>query len=570
MTFTALIRTLAIALPLACAHPALHAAPAAGFKLDHEGLVLNDVQGRPAQRLALRAKHLDTRTLGHGPNATLLAVMLDADSSQPVVVSAPATAAASAPPLQPWPQAPQTKLSIETLCLHLDAQGLPNLFLIAEDGRAEQWLLRPQGSLLLRHVALPIQAGDCVADDERAMLLVAEPALGVWAYDIGAEGSVARQPLALRHPWGTLDFAPHRLQLQGTHLKVSAKDGKKKAEQSIKLPAGARPATLPIVLPRQQTAPVARLGDAADDPAIWVHPERPGDSRVLATNKKQGLLVYDLQGAQTQLLESGRLNNVDLRQRIRVGNGWRDLAVATQRDEKAIVLFEIDAKGVVAELARLPSGLDDLYGICAARNREDGLDVFANDKDGRFVHLRLTVKVAAGGRLDWHADRLRSFRLASQPEGCVVDEPNERLFVGEEDRGIWALSSRGDVAPKLELVLPVGPLLKADVEGLAVYRGQRASWLVASSQGNDSYVVIDALPPFTPRGAFRIGLSAAAGIDGASETDGLDVTSATLGADYPQGLLVVQDGHKRLPDGPQNFKYVSWQDVMDALRLVDR
>ena len=35
------------------------------------------------------------------------------------------------------------------------------------------------------------------------------------------------------------------------------------------------------------------------------------DARILGTNKKQGLLVYDLQGKQTQLLEVGRLNNVD-------------------------------------------------------------------------------------------------------------------------------------------------------------------------------------------------------------------------------------------------------------------
>lgn len=568
MTLHPLIRALALALPLACANPALLAAPAAGFNLDHDGLVLNDAQGHLMQRLPLRAKLIDTRTLGSGPNATLMAAVLDGNSNQPVIVSAPMSGAGTTP-LQPWPQAPQTTLPVDTLCLHIDAQGLPTLFLVAEDGRAEQWLLRPQGSLLLRHLALPSQATSCVADDERALLLVAEPALGVWAYDIGAEGSTARQPLALRKPWGSLDFAPHRLQVQGAHLKVSAKDGKK-AEQAIKLPASARPAPLPIVLPRQQTEPVARLGDAADDPAIWVHPERPADSRVLATNKKQGLLVYDLQGRQRQLLESGRLNNVDLRQRIRAGTGWRDLAVATQRDDKSVVLFEVDPQGSVSEVARLPSGLDDLYGICAGRNRDDGLDVFANDKDGRFVHLRLVATTGTDGATAWRAERMRSFRLASQPEGCVVDEPNERLFVGEEDRGIWALSSRGDVAPKPELVLPVGPLLKADVEGLALYRGRHTTWLVASSQGNDSYVVIDAQPPYTPRGAFRIGVSATAGIDGTSETDGLDVTAAAIGLDYPQGLLVVQDGHKRLPAGPQNFKYVSWADVMEALKLVDR
>jgi 3-phytase len=30
---------------------------------------------------------------------------------------------------------------------------------------------------------------------------------------------------------------------------------------------------------------------------------------------------------------------------------------------------------------------------------------------------------------------------------------------------------------------------------------------------------------------------------------------------------VLQDGYKRLPDGPQNFKYVGWGDVATALGL---
>lgn len=61
-----------------------------------------------------------------------------------------------------------------------------------------------------------------------------------------------------------------------------------------------------------------------------------------------------------------------------------------------------------------------------------------------------------------------------------------------------------------------------------------------SSQGNDSYVVLDAQPPYALRGAFRVGVNAEAGIDGASETDGLEVTSANLGGPFTQGMLVVQ------------------------------
>ena len=93
-----------------------------------------------------------------------------------------------------------------------------------------------------------------------------------------------------------------------------------------------------------------------------------------------------------------------------------------------------------------------------------------------------------------------------------------------------------------------------------------APTLVVSSQGDNSYVVMDAVAPYKVRGRFRVGFNLEAGIDGTSETDGLDVTSADLGGAFRQGMLVIQDGYKRMPDGPQNFKYVSWEDVAQALK----
>ena len=66
-------------------------------------------------------------------------------------------------------------------------------------------------------------------------------------------------------------------------------------------------------------------------------------------------------------------------------------------------------------------------------------------------------------------------------------------------------------------------------------------------------------------GKFHIVANEALGIDGASETDGLDLVSAPLNAEYPLGLLVVQDGRNLMPSARQNFKYVSWKDVLETL-----
>jgi 3-phytase len=152
----------------------------------------------------------------------------------------------------------------------------------------------------------------------------------------------------------------------------------------------------------------------------------------------------------------------------------------------------------------------------------------------------------------------------------VADERSGLLFMGEEKRGVWVTEAAAERAAQPRMILPVGGLLQADVEGMGLYHGADRSYLVVSSQGNNSYVVLDAAAPFTVRGAFRIGIDAAGGIDGASETDGLEVSSRDLGGPYGRGLLVVQDGYKRLPDGPQNFKLVAWEDVARALGLEAR
>ncbi len=516
--------------------------PAQSLQLDSKGLRLLDTQGRTLQDLSLRAKRWDQRAL---PDGGRLALLQDADSAELLLVRARQGR------LTVEARWPGPGFAVEQLCLYRDAQqGLLQVFLLGERGLSEQWLLHEGRALPLRRLATPLEPAACRVRDDEARLYIAEPGVGLWAYGADAE-SEGRQ--LLQHlPEADEDRAARAL---GDWLASHAEQPR---------------AALPIVLAQAQTTPVASPGDAADDPAIWVHPRRPADSRILATDKKRGLAVYDLRGREIQFLPVGRINNVDLRQGLRYGPGKTlDLAVATQRDEAGLVLFEIGSGGRVRELARLPTGLSDIYGVCSGRNASGGLDVFANDKDGRVQQIRL-LRERHQGKDAWRGQLVREIRLASQPEGCVADEATQQLFVGEEKRGVWRLAlDRADSRP--ELVIPVGATLQADVEGLAIYQGGPGRrYLIVSSQGNDSYAVFDADAPHAPRGALRIGINAGLGIDGVSETDGLDVSAANLGGmggAYAEGLLVVQDGRKRLPQGTQNFKLLGWREVAKTLGL---
>ena len=570
--------------------------------LDKHGLRLFDPAGQEQDRIAVRAKQLDTRIDG----SKVLAVFLEADTQRPLPVAVDVQAGKLVK-LAPFPV---PTFSVEASCLYRDAQQLAHLFLIGKDGQAEQWVMQGERRLLVRRLALPPHARHCRADDGARRLLVSESNMGVWAYDAESEGMGQREVVALRKPYGQLDGGAGALAVlpggvavldgkadklhlvthqgdtwtaqpaQAVALNVRKGDSQLALDKDTLLLRGkngwqARPlkwagkaetqAAVAIIAPQAQTEPMARQGDAADDPAIWLS-SNPADARILGTNKKQGLLVYDLQGKQTQLLEVGRLNNVDVRQNIQLNGRKVDLAVATQRDDNSMMLFTINASGVVAEAGRFPTGLKSIYGMCLYQPAGGGVQAFINDKDGTFQQYSIGLE---GGKFS--ATLLRSFKVATQPEGCVADDANGRLFLGEETRGVWTTSADAAKPDALTMVLPVGANLAADVEGMAIYRkpggAPNTGYLVVSSQGDSSYVVLDAQAPYKVRGRFKVGFNLPAGIDGTSETDGLDVTSANLGGAYAQGMLVIQDGYKRLPDGPQNFKYVAWEAVAKALRL---
>ena len=47
-----------------------------------------------------------------------------------------------------------------------------------------------------------------------------------------------------------------------------------------------------------ETAPVESSDDAADDPAIFIHPTNAEKNAIIGTNKQSGLVVYNLKGEQ--------------------------------------------------------------------------------------------------------------------------------------------------------------------------------------------------------------------------------------------------------------------------------
>ncbi len=311
------------------------------------------------------------------------------------------------------------------------------------------------------------------------------------------------------------------------------------------------------VLPVAETEAVPAAGDAADDAAIWSNPDNPAASLIIATDKRTGLMVYDLKGRLMQALPVGDLNNVDLRTL-----GGATVVAASDRTYDAITAFLLDPEdGRLTLAGRFPSVDHEPYGFCLFHERRTGaLYAFVPYKSGALIQYRLSVD----GQLVT-GEPVRRVTLYSQLEGCVADDRTGRLYVGEEAAGIWRLDARPGGSPLIHKVAGTeDDALTADVEGVAIATaGTDGGYLIASSQGDNTYAVYQ-LPDETLVGRFAIGENAALGIDGTSETDGIDVTTADLGPDFPDGLFVAQDDANDGAD-TQNFKLVPWPTILTGL-----
>jgi 3-phytase len=329
----------------------------------------------------------------------------------------------------------------------------------------------------------------------------------------------------------------------------------------------------PVVRPRArvETAVVPHRGDAADDPAIWIHPSVPDQSLVLGTDKRGALFAYNMDGSIHQVVSEGaQPNNVDVLYEFPLGSNVVDLAFAAVRkagarglkvwsiDPTSRRLADVTAGGVIPVFAG-----QEPYGSCVYRSARDRRAYgFVNNKRGQVEQYQLTDT----GTGQVAARKLRGFAVKSTTEGCVADDELGFFYLSEEGVGIWKFGAEPEAGSQGTLIARVGEHgLKSDVEGLTIYYAPGGlGYLIASSQGNDTFKVYERqdghrfLLTIDPRGGR---------IDDVSDTDGICVVSCSAGGLFPKGLFVVQDGGKS--GGRQNFKLFAWEDIAGSSLKID-
>jgi 3-phytase len=312
-----------------------------------------------------------------------------------------------------------------------------------------------------------------------------------------------------------------------------------------------------------------------DDPAIWINHGNPARSLVVGTVKvgapDGALAVFGLDGGIRQLITGiDRPNNVDVEYGLNLAGTATDIAVLTERLRRRLRIFAIAGDGSGLRDVTSPS-FQILTGATGDEGAPMGIGLYRRPSDGTIYAI---VAPKSGPRTNYlwqyrlHDDgsgrvtgtfvrRFGDFSGSREIEAVAVDDELGYVYYADESAGIhkWHADPDAPGADR-ELALFGTSGYRQDREGLGIY---------SLANGTGYIVSVDQLPRDSvfhvykregePGRPHDHSATVATFTIGADSTDGLDVTSASLGPEFPGGMLVAMNSSSR------NFLFVRWADI---------
>ena len=312
-----------------------------------------------------------------------------------------------------------------------------------------------------------------------------------------------------------------------------------------------------------ETKPVNSVGDAADDPAIWVNELNPQQSLIFGTDKRKGIHVYSLDGSELGFSELGATNNVD----VRVLD--ETLYIATSnRTTSTIDLWSINKSDAYEffnkhkdPFKRLNSKSYEanmnVYGICLGLYNND-LVALLTEEEGVALQFWNLSDEKLLNTINLIEDEIDPPSNGNEAEGCVFDDENETFFVSREGNdGILKAFSTQDQA-FIKAIDSRDGNINGDPEGVAIYKtSNNEGFLIVSSQGDSTFNVYDRQYPYNFKYKFSV--------TNVADTDGLDIVNYKFSEQFNDGLMVVQDGYNT-PNN-QNFKIISVSEIKKKILI---
>jgi 3-phytase len=318
-----------------------------------------------------------------------------------------------------------------------------------------------------------------------------------------------------------------------------------------------------------------------DDPAIWINHADPSRSLIVGTVKAAApdgaLAVFGLDGKLRQLLKGpDRPNNVDVEYGLPLRGVSTDIAVATERLGRRLRAWAIAPDGSELRDVSGPSLSKILDGVPGTAGAPMGIGLYKRPRDGAIFAI-VAPKSGPKTKYLWQyrledegsglvgarlVRRFGDFSGRAEIEAVAVDDDLGYVYYADEDTGIhkWNADPEAPNADR-ELGLFATSGYRGDREGLGIYTKPDGTGYIVSvdqlSRESVFHVYRREGEPGRPHDQSRELLTFTGGADA---TDGLDVTSASLGPEFPDGLLVAMNSRAR------NFLLYRWSDIASRLR----
>lgn len=307
----------------------------------------------------------------------------------------------------------------------------------------------------------------------------------------------------------------------------------------------------------------------SDDPAIWINEDDPAKSLILGTDKEDingGLYAFTLTGKMDTARKAyplDRPNNVDVAYNFPYGNDTIDVAVASERGTGKIRVFELPS------LKAIDNGGLSVFENDSANNQVMGIALYKRPSDGEL--FAIVSRKEAGGqdnylfqyRIYTDSTELKSefirqfgkFSGTKEIEAVAVD--NELGYVYYSDEHYAIRKYHADPEKGNEELAAFGlDGFADDREGISIAKtGDGTGYILVSDQGANAFRVF-------PREGTASNLHDHPLITVIPMTvvssDGSEVTTQSLGTEFPSGLFVAMSDNK-------TFEIYDWAKLQLAI-----
>ena len=295
-----------------------------------------------------------------------------------------------------------------------------------------------------------------------------------------------------------------------------------------------------------------------DDMCIWIHPTDKSLSTVITADKAAHcLFVYDLAGKVLQKAPLRGAANIDLRYGFPLAGETVDIVALNLRSGGfRIAVFKVDPK--TRKLTRVDNEqikTSDNYGGTMFRSPKTGKFYFVTTSKPGVVEQ---FELSDDGKGKVKGVKVRTWD-SGYSEGAVGDDIAGKIYIGEENKGVWEIGGEPTDPTPGKRILKIGDCgLKSDVEGLAIYRfaSGKEGYLLVSNQGAHNFKVFALSGEHEFLGTFTI--------SGSEETDGIDVTNVNLGGPFDKGMFACHSNRKQ--GGGCPVLLTPWSKIAESVK----